>query len=102
MAGGVETGRWEEVILEIPEGLHNRPSNSFSRCAARFGGKVLVRKGSEEANGASILGLLMFAADNGEKLQLWIERKPEWEKTKSDLIAILKGDQGVTNYWSNR
>ena len=53
--------------LEIKNklGLHARAAAKFVHTAARFKSDIKVRKGEEEVDGKSILGILLLAAGRG-------------------------------------
>lgn len=46
-------------------GLHARAAAKFVHIAARFKSSIKVRKGDEEVDGKSILGILLLAAGRG-------------------------------------
>ena len=55
-----------QVVNEL--GLHARPAALFVQESARYKSEISVRKGNEEINGKSILGIMMLAAAQGTKL----------------------------------
>jgi phosphocarrier protein HPr len=56
-----------ERTIEIKNklGLHARAAAKFVHTASRFKSDVKVRKGDEEVDGKSILGILLLAAGRG-------------------------------------
>ena len=56
-----------ERTIEIKNklGLHARAAAKFVHTAARFKSDIKVRKGEEEVDGKSILGILLLAAGRG-------------------------------------
>ncbi len=46
-------------------GLHARPAALFVQTTGRFKASVKVRKGDQEVDGKSIMGLMMLAAEEG-------------------------------------
>jgi phosphocarrier protein HPr len=56
-----------ERAIEIKNklGLHARAAAKFVHTAARFKSDIKVRKGDEEVDGKSILGILLLAAGRG-------------------------------------
>lgn len=52
-----------EIINRL--GLHARAAAKLVHTAARFNSDVKVRKGEEEVDGKSILGILLLAAGKG-------------------------------------
>ena len=51
-------------------GLHARPASLFVKTTGRFQSSVKVRKGDQEIDGKSIMGLLMLAAGPGTILKI--------------------------------
>lgn len=49
-------------------GLHARAASRFVEVAGRFDADVYVRKGEQEVNGKSIMGILILAAACGSKV----------------------------------
>lgn len=54
-------------------GLHARAAALFVQLANKFDSEVLVRKGDQEVNGKSIMGILILAATQGSKVTLRVE-----------------------------
>lgn len=54
-----------EFTIRNPEGLHARPAAKFVKLSSRFDSDIWVRRGDEEVNGKSIMGLMMLAAEQG-------------------------------------
>ncbi len=52
------------IIVKCRQGLHARPAAMFVQIANKFASAVTVRKGTEEVNGKSIMGILMLGADH--------------------------------------
>ena len=49
-------------------GLHARPAALFVQTTNKFKSSVKVRKGEQEVDGKSIMGLMMLAAEEGSTL----------------------------------
>lgn len=49
-------------------GLHARPAALFVQLANKFECDIMVRKGKQEINGKSIMGILMLAAGKGSRI----------------------------------
>lgn len=58
------------IIVKCKQGLHARPAAMFVQLANKYDASVVVRKGQEEVNGKSIMGILMLGADRGCELRL--------------------------------
>ena len=50
--------------------MHARPASVFVRIANKFESDISVRKGNENVNGKSIMGLLMLAANEGSLVEI--------------------------------
>ena len=51
-------------------GLHARPAAEFVKLASRFQSDIWVRKQDLEANGKSIMGMMMLAAECGAEITI--------------------------------
>ncbi len=51
-------------------GLHARPAAAFVQTANRYNSEVLLIKNGIEANGKSVMGLMMLAAEYGSDILL--------------------------------
>jgi phosphocarrier protein HPr len=58
-------------------GLHARPASLFVKTTGRFQSAVKVKKGDNEIDGKSIMGLLMLAAGPGTPLTIRAEGQDE-------------------------
>jgi len=56
------------IVNEL--GLHARPASMLVKTASKFRSNVFLIKGSQEVNGKSIMGVMMLAAGQGEKLTI--------------------------------
>lgn len=67
--------------LEIKNklGLHARAAAKLVHCAARFKSDIKVRKGEEEVDGKSILGILLLAAGRGAIITVTANGEDEQE-----------------------
>jgi phosphocarrier protein HPr len=86
-----------ERTLEIKNklGLHARAAAKLVHVAARFKCDIKIRKGDEEVDGKSILGILLLAAGRGS--QILIKADGEDESGALDAIQALvdaKFDEG--------
>jgi phosphocarrier protein len=54
-----------DVEIKNKLGLHARAAAKLVHCAARFRSDIKIRKGDEEVDGKSILGILLLAAGRG-------------------------------------
>jgi len=51
-------------------GIHARPAAQFVKTASRFSCEIQVEKDDEQADGKSIMGLMMLAAGHGSVLAI--------------------------------
>jgi phosphocarrier protein len=77
-----------ERSIEIKNklGLHARAAAKFVHAASRFKSDVKVRKGDEEVDGKSILGILLLAAGRGSTILV----KADGPDERDALDAIEK------------
>jgi phosphocarrier protein HPr len=54
-----------DIEIKNKLGLHARAAAKLVHCAARFRSDIKIRKGDEEVDGKSILGILLLAAGRG-------------------------------------
>ncbi|HET7704902.1 MAG TPA: HPr family phosphocarrier protein [Thermoanaerobaculia bacterium] len=59
-----------DVEIKNKLGLHARAAAKLVHCAARFKSDIKVRKGDEEVDGKSILGILLLAAGRGSVITI--------------------------------
>ncbi|PYQ62317.1 MAG: HPr family phosphocarrier protein [Acidobacteria bacterium] len=55
----------KDIEIKNKLGLHARAAAKLVHCAAKFKSDIKVRKGEEEVDGKSILGILLLAAGKG-------------------------------------
>jgi phosphotransferase system HPr (HPr) family protein len=60
----------KRLHIRSRQGLHARPAALFVRVANRFKATIRVRKGRQEVDGKSIMGLLTLAASRGSMIQV--------------------------------
>ena len=73
-----------EIEIKNKLGLHARAAAKLVHVAARFKSEVKVRKGEEEVDGKSILGILLLAAGRGSTIIV----KADGEDEREALDAI--------------
>jgi phosphocarrier protein len=64
--------------------------NKLVQIANKFDCDISVRRGSQEINGKSIMGILMLAANKGSKILLKAEG-PDSEAAVAELEKLLSG-----------
>ena len=69
-------------------GLHARAASKFVKLASRFQSNILLRRGERQANGKSIMGVMMLAASQGTTLVLEVDGIDE-QKAFEALEALI-------------
>jgi phosphocarrier protein HPr len=59
-----------EIEIRNKLGLHARAAAKLVHTAARFKSDIKIRKGGEEVDGKSILGILLLAAGRGTSIMV--------------------------------
>jgi phosphotransferase system HPr (HPr) family protein len=78
----------KRITIKSKQGLHARPAAVFVQIANKYSSTVTVRKGSEEVNGKSIMGILMMGADRLAELVLIVDGD-DAEQSFQELEAFL-------------
>ena len=76
------------VTIKNKQGLHARPAAVFVRLANKFHSDIVVRRGREEVNGKSIMGILMLGCEKGSKVEL-SARGLDAERAVAELSELL-------------
>ncbi len=63
----------KRLHIRSRQGLHARPAALFVQVANRFKSIIRVRKGREEVDGKSIMGLLTLAASRGSTIEVTLQ-----------------------------
>jgi phosphocarrier protein len=75
-----------DIEIKNKLGLHARAAAKLVHCAARFRSDIKIRKGDEEVDGKSILGILLLAAGRGTVITI----KANGEDEAAAVEAIEK------------
>ncbi len=81
----------KKIKIKNSQGLHARPASIFVQIANKFESGVTVRKGSENVNGKSIMGLLVLAANQGSTIEIEVDG-PDAEQAINELEYFLMHD----------
>jgi phosphocarrier protein len=76
-----------DIEIKNKLGLHARAAAKLVHCAARFRSDIKIRKGDEEVDGKSILGILLLAAGRGTTIT--VKANGEDEADAVDAIEKL-------------
>ena len=85
----------KDIEIKNKLGLHARAAAKLVHTSARFQSSIKIRKGDEEVDGKSILGILLLAAGRGS--QILVKANGEDEAPAVDAIEALieaKFDEG--------
>jgi len=66
-----------DIEIKNKLGLHARAAAKLVHTAARFKSSIKIRKGDEEVDGKSILGILLLAAGKGSIITVRAEGEDE-------------------------
>jgi phosphocarrier protein HPr len=72
-------------VVKNKLGLHARPAALFVQTTSRFRSSVKVRKGDQEVDGKSIMGLMMLAAEEGSQVTVLADGPDE-----SDVVSAVE------------
>ena len=82
----------KKLTVNNKQGLHARPAALFVQAANKFDSKVTIRRGKEEVNGKSIMGILILGAEKGTHITLEIEGS-DAELAIAELEKILNSEE---------
>ncbi len=66
-----------DIEIKNKLGLHARAAAKLVHSAARFKSDIKIRKGDEEVDGKSILGILLLAAGKGSTITITADGEDE-------------------------
>ena len=75
-----------DIEIRNKLGLHARAAAKLVHTAARFRSDIKIRKGDEEVDGKSILGILLLAAGRGSTVRV----RADGEDERDALDAVEK------------
>jgi len=78
-----------EVEIKNKLGLHARAAAKLVHTAARFKSDIKIRKGDEEVDGKSILGILLLAAGRGSVITLRADGEDE-RQALDDIEKLIE------------
>jgi phosphocarrier protein HPr len=83
-----------EIEIKNKLGLHARAAAKLVHCAARFRSDIKIRKGDEEVDGKSILGILLLAAGRGTIITIKANGEDEAEAVQAiEALIDAKFDE---------
>ncbi len=81
----------KKLVIRNKQGLHARPAALFVQVANKYESDVLVKKGRDEVNGKSIMGLMTLAAEKGSMIRIKIDG-PDAKEAMQELERIISGE----------
>jgi phosphotransferase system HPr (HPr) family protein len=82
----------KKLIIKNKQGLHARPAALFVQIANKYESDIIVRKGRQEVNGKSIMGLMTLAAETGSSITLKING-PDSKEAMQELERVLSVEE---------
>ena len=80
-----------EIINKI--GLHVRPASMLVEIASKFKSDVWIEKDGQEANGKSIMSILLLSAEKGSKINIKAQGSDAAQAVEA-LVKIVKNKFG--------
>ena len=81
----------KRMVINNKQGLHARPAALFVQIANKYESEVTVKKGRQEVNGKSIMGLMTLAVGKGAIIFVRING-PDATEAMKDLERIISGE----------
>lgn len=81
----------KKLTIQNEMGLHARPAALFVQIANKYESDIVVKKGRQEVNGKSIMGLLTLAAEKGAILHIKTNG-PDAKEAMQELEKVILGD----------
>ncbi len=82
----------KKLVIKNEQGLHARPAALFVQIANKYESDVMLKKGKQEVNGKSIMGLLTLAAGKGNTIRLKING-PDAKEALKELGQVISGER---------
>jgi len=81
----------KKLTIQNEQGLHARPAAIFVQIANKYESDIVVKKGRQEVNGKSIMGLLTLAAEKGSKIYIKVNG-PDAKEAIFELEKVILGE----------
>jgi phosphocarrier protein HPr len=83
-----------EIEIKNKLGLHARAAAKLVHTSARFKSEIKIRKGDEEVDGKSILGILLLAAGRGTTIHVSADGPDERDALDAiEALILAKFDE---------
>jgi phosphocarrier protein len=83
----------KQVTVTNELGLHARAAAKLVHLAGQFRSKITISKDGQEADGKSIMGILLLAAAKGSKLKIVVDGEDEQDAALS-VCRLVKDKFG--------
>jgi phosphocarrier protein HPr len=83
----------EKITIVNKLGLHARAAAKFVKTAINYSSEISLSKGELDANGKSIMGILMLAAEKGNQVTLSVKGSDQ-KLAFSTLKKLIKNGFG--------
>ncbi len=77
------------IQIENKLGIHARPAARLVQLTSRFSSEIILKRGADEVNGKSIMGVLMLAAPQGSIVQV-IARGEDAETAMDEIETLFR------------
>jgi phosphocarrier protein len=84
----------KKFIVREEHGLHGRPAVKIVEKCQKFNSKIKICYGCNEADGCSILQILLLAARKGEQIEVIADGSDE-ENAITELSEIFEDGSGI-------
>ena len=81
----------KKLTIHNEQGLHARPAALFVQISNKYQSDIVVKKGRQEVNGKSIMGLLTLAAEKGTTLHIKANG-PDAKEAIEELEKVILGE----------
>jgi phosphotransferase system HPr (HPr) family protein len=81
------------VVLE-EHGIHARPAAKIAKTCQHLDSKVTLCKGCDQADGCSIIQVLLLAAKQGSEIEVTVEGGNE-EATIAEIADLFENGSGI-------
>jgi phosphotransferase system HPr (HPr) family protein len=83
----------KKIKIKNKSGLHARPAAVFVQIANKYESEITLKKGIQEVNGKSIMGIMMLAAEYGSEIVLEVDGE-DAQEAMDELEDFLKKENG--------
>ncbi len=82
----------KKLVVKNAQGLHARPAALFVQVANKFDSRITLRRGTDEVNGKSIMGILMLGAEKGCSIVIEVDGD-DAQRAIVELERILESEE---------